>query len=282
MTETETTMMKVAAFQAPLLPFGSMDAIELIADRVTECVTRGVELLVCPEAIVGGLAFESNGDSLDDVALTLTELDDVVRPLHHPSLTTVLGFTERAPAGLLFNSAAILAGGSVVGVYRKVYPGYRTALSAGTELPVFDAGRTRIGIAICNDTWYVEPARVLAERGAAILCVPVFGAHPPDRYARLEPRGRNLLVARAVDTTTTLIAADVAGRRGDRVSAGLTAIVDPDGTVVASAEPYEPGLVVASVDRERRPFDPRGRDGWTNQAVTDAFVAIWRHDQDDP
>ncbi len=48
--------MKVAAYQAPLLPAGSMEALPLIRARVAECERRGVEILCCPEAILGGLA----------------------------------------------------------------------------------------------------------------------------------------------------------------------------------------------------------------------------------
>ena len=47
---------RVAAFQAPLLPAASMDAIGLICARVSQCEAEGIEVLCCPEAILGGLA----------------------------------------------------------------------------------------------------------------------------------------------------------------------------------------------------------------------------------
>ena len=37
--------MKVAAYQAPLLPVGSMEALEFIGDRVEWCETEGVDTL---------------------------------------------------------------------------------------------------------------------------------------------------------------------------------------------------------------------------------------------
>jgi hypothetical protein len=52
--------MKVAAYQAPLLRGGSMEALHLIRDRVKWCEAEGVDILCCPEAVLGGLA--------DDVA----------------------------------------------------------------------------------------------------------------------------------------------------------------------------------------------------------------------
>ena len=48
--------MKVAAYQAPLLPSGSMAAIGLIRTRIAWCEAEGIEILCCPEAILGGLA----------------------------------------------------------------------------------------------------------------------------------------------------------------------------------------------------------------------------------
>ena len=52
--------MKVAAYQAPLLNSGSMDALALIRRRVEQCEADNVAFLCCPEAILGGLADYSN------------------------------------------------------------------------------------------------------------------------------------------------------------------------------------------------------------------------------
>jgi len=41
--------MKVAAYQAPLLHCGSMEAIELIRQQVKRCESEGVAILCCPE-----------------------------------------------------------------------------------------------------------------------------------------------------------------------------------------------------------------------------------------
>ena len=82
-------------------------------------------------------------------------------------------------------------------------------------------------------------------------------------------------MARAVENTVTIVAADIAGRRGDRVAHGFSCIIDPDGAVVARAEPLTPALLIAEVSPQRRPFDPRGWDGTTNPAVTRAFMRLW-------
>jgi hypothetical protein len=50
--------MKVAAYQAPLLPIASprSRAIELIRERVRRCEVDGVSISCRPEAVLGGLA----------------------------------------------------------------------------------------------------------------------------------------------------------------------------------------------------------------------------------
>jgi hypothetical protein len=52
--------MKVAAYQCPLLPSGSMDAIDLIRRQVKVCGSEGIAILCCPEAVLGGLADDAS------------------------------------------------------------------------------------------------------------------------------------------------------------------------------------------------------------------------------
>jgi len=252
---------KVAAYQAPYLRFGSMDAIGLVRERIDECEAMGVEILCCPESVIGGLAHESDGESPSDVALRVDngEFAEAVASLLDTTVTVIVGFTERDSPGRLFSSAAVLQGGSVAGLYRKVYPGYRTTINAGDQLQLFRHAATAFGIIICNDIWYVEPARVLAAAGAALLLVPTNSGHLRMPSRTLRARGQNLAIARAVENSTTVVVADVAGQQAGRVSCGLSSIIDPDGVTLASAQASAEGLVVAEVEPQRRQSrDPRG------------------------
>ena len=268
--------MRVAAYQAPYLPFGSWDAVDLIGSQLIACESAGVELLCCPEAIIGGLAHESAGQSPRDVALTVDELRRLVAPLASSPVASVIGFTERGSDDAVHSSAALLADGDVRTVYRKVYPGYRTVVSAGTDLPVVTLGDTLLGMMVCNDIWYVEPARVLAAKGAALIAVPTNSGHVKvdAPTSRLRSRGETLPVARAVENTVTLVVADIVGEQDGRRALGCSRIVDPDGRVLAQAHPDETALVVADVEARRRPHDPRGWDGHLNPAVSGEFAAL--------
>lgn len=150
-------------------------------------------------------------------------------------------------------------------------------ISAGTELPVIAFRGTTVGIMICNDLWYVEPARILASKGAAVILVPTNSGHlrngPLDD--RLRTRSETLPVARAVDNTVSVVVADITGKRQGRSALGSSRIVDPDGALVCAADPHRAGLIVSTVvDAHSRPFSPRGIDGYTNPAVDREYASI--------
>ena len=170
-----------------------MDAVELIRKRVAWCEAEGVEILCCPEAVLGGLADYAAHPA--DIAIDVEsgQLDAVLTPLASDTVTTILGFTERAGTGELYNSAAVFHRGSVIGVYRKLHPAIRKSIyRAGERIPVFHVGGLTFGIVICNDSNHAEPARIMASQGAAVLFVPTNNGLPPakaDCRRRREERG---------------------------------------------------------------------------------------------
>jgi predicted amidohydrolase len=143
----------------------------------------------------------------------------------------------------------VLASGAIVGVYRKQHPAInRSVYAAGRQLPVFEAGGLRFGIVICYDSNFPNLARSLAERGAAALFVPSNNALPDANGGReLVTESRRVDIATAMANRLWVIRADVAGRRGDLVSYGSSAIVDPSGTVVQSARELSDDMIVAEL-----------------------------------
>jgi hypothetical protein len=89
--------MKVAAYQAPLLPGGSMAALGLIRDRVKWCETAGVGILCCPEAVLGGLADDAECPA--DIAINVEsgQLEPLLAPLASKSVTAIVG-SPKLPA----------------------------------------------------------------------------------------------------------------------------------------------------------------------------------------
>jgi predicted amidohydrolase len=224
-----------------------MEALDLIRERVRWCEREGVEILCCPEAILGGLA----DDAVDPAAIAIStstgQLRTVLTPLASKSVTTIIGFTERDEAGRLFNTAAVIRHEAVVGLYRKRFPAIRRSVyAAGSASPLFTIGPLTFGIMICNDTNHPELASEIAARGATVALVPTNNALPPDR-ADVLARTRAVDVARAAENRLMIVRADVAGRLADRISFGSSAIVAADGRVLQSATPFSEDILVAEI-----------------------------------
>jgi predicted amidohydrolase len=252
--------MRVAAYQAPLLPGGTTsDAIRLIREQVQRCEAEGVEILCCPEAILGGLAdyaprphdiaIAAEGGDRCRAALQGRFLEQLLAPLASARVTTIVGFTEVDGRGHLFNTAAVFHRGSVAGLYRKRHPAIRRSVyEPGGALPVFTIGGLTFGILICRDSTFGAPVRLMAAQGAAALFVPTNNALPPEKGGReLVAEARQCDVTRATENGVWVIRADVAGCADGLVSYGSSAIVDPAGALFASARQLEPDLLVVDL-----------------------------------
>ena len=133
--------MRIAAYQAPLLAAGSMEALGLIRTQVERCEGEGVTILCCPEAILGGLADCSRHPNR--FAIATGRLDSAFALIASDTVTTIIGFTELEDEGRLYNSAEVFQGGSVVGLYRKLYPAINHARLPG---PSFRASAAKAGV----------------------------------------------------------------------------------------------------------------------------------------
>ncbi len=61
------------------------------------------------------------------------------------------------------------------------------------------------------------------------------------------PRAHRAQAERAVENGIHVVAADVAGRCGDHVSWGSSAVTAPDGSLLAAAEPLAEELLVVDL-----------------------------------
>jgi predicted amidohydrolase len=239
--------MKLAAYQAPLLDADVAAAIELVARQVRRCEAEGVAVLCCPEAVLGGLADDAENPAGIAINVENGELRALLAPLASESVTAIVGFTEVAGAGGFYNSAAILAKGEIVGIYRKRHPAIRRSVyTPGDQSPVFIVGALRFGIMICNDSNFPELGADMVARGAEVLFVPSNNALRPER-ADVVAATRAVDSACARANGVAVVRADVAGDMSERISFGSSAIVDASGTVLQVGRPLSSELLVADL-----------------------------------
>ena len=69
-----------------------MDALDLIRARVEWCEANDVEILCCPEAILGGLADDSDRPERFAISVADGQLETALAPLASDRVTTIVGF----------------------------------------------------------------------------------------------------------------------------------------------------------------------------------------------
>lgn len=94
---------------------------------------------------------------------------------------------------ITYNSAVVIGrDGALVGVYRKVQlpvGEVEAGLSPGDVYAPMDLDFGRVGVLICHDTAFDEPARVLTLAGAEILLAPAWGGDMTQIRARALDNG---------------------------------------------------------------------------------------------
>ena len=131
----------------------------------------------------------------------------------------VAGIYERE-GEFLYNTAILLdRGGKLAGKYRKVMlprEEIERGLSPGSQLPVFTTDFGKLGILVCYDVFFAEPAKALAMQGAEVVAMPIWGGNEWLAKAR-SIEGRFYLLASGYDHPTY-----VQDPNGERLSEAKT------------------------------------------------------------
>ena len=228
-------------------------ALRLLADAASE----GAELAVLPELFA---RYGSHADMRaigEPVGGPITvALADAARSL---AIWVLGGSICEIDGGRVFNTSLLFdPSGEIVARYRKIHlydvdlpdqrPIRESALfAAGEELVTHAVGDLRLGLSICYDLRFPELYRGLMVAGASVLAVPsAFQAFTG--RAHWEP----LLRARAIEEQAYVVAAAQWGPWGPPESGhrtfGHSMIVDPWGTVLASAGEEGDAVVLAELD----------------------------------
>lgn len=169
---------------------------------------------------------------------------------------------ERRARGVYHNSAAVIdADGSLLGTYRKMhiphdpnfYEKYYFTPGDAQEdaFPVFDTRHGRIGVMICWDQWFPEPARIMALQDADVLLYPTCIGHAEQDAAVHKDQLQAWLLAQrahALANGTYVAAANRAGQEGTLTFWGRSFIADPFGRITAQAPFNKEHVLVEALD----------------------------------
>lgn len=234
---------------------------------------RGVDLLVLPDATVGGYLLDLVHPGPEAFPPAVEMDGPEVRAVADLAgdMTICFGVAERELADgedVRYNSAVCVQGGRVLGTHRKVHLplGESEAYRAGSSFEPFDTPVGRLGMMIDFDKTFPESSRTLALGGAEILaCLSAWPASVTDRSDRLRnDRQAHLFdlydCARAAENQLYLVSSNQTGVLGGLRFLGQAKVVDPAGEIVAKTW-AKGGLAVATADvagdvaRARRTMD---------------------------
>ena len=214
-------------------------------ERVEKLIQKEeADLLVLPELFNTGYIF-ADKEELKSLAEKIPEGETsrfLLELSRQRKMSLVFGIAEKN-GDKLYNSAVLLTPEGVKGIYRKLhlFDQEKHLFDPGeNELEVFDDGKAKIGMMVCFDWLFPEAARVLALKGAEIIC------HPSNlvlTYAQEAMRIRSL--ENRVFTITCNRTGEES-RAGRKLSfTGRSQITDPRGNILlrASQDRNEVGIV---------------------------------------
>ncbi len=203
-----------------------------------ELFEQGADIVVLPEMTVPW--YSADLDTLEPLAEaldgpTVTEWQ-ALAGLHGGLV--VGGFCERSKSGI-YNTAVIVSSDGVVSHYRKLhlFDVEKHCFTPGDlGLTVVETAYGAIGLCICYDLRFVEVVRVLALRGADLICVPTAWVRGFDRrqYAEGEliPHAQGALVQANLSQVFIACTSQVGSCDGVEFL-GASIVADPYGQVAA-------------------------------------------------
>jgi nitrilase len=239
-----------------------------IAALLEESRNRGSQLLVLPEACLGGyLPSLGGGDETEESRQRRLKALPPALELDGPEIRRVIdmagdtvvtfGFCEK-DGDTRYNAAVTVDGSGILGSYRKVHQplGENLCYAAGESYSAFDTPVGRMGMQICYDKGFPEGARMAAIDGAQIIVS--ISAWPGSRTAAAADLAQDRWrlrfdlydQARALENQVVWVAANQAGEFGSLRFVGNAKVVGPGGEVLA-ATGTGAGVAVADVDVER-------------------------------
>jgi predicted amidohydrolase len=231
------------------------EAVPAAVAAVEEAGRLGARIVCLPETGLPGHRVQAR--HVPDVATDA--LDDAVRMVARAArgagVMTIVGTERPTPAGREIVSVVLGADGTRLGEQAKtqIDPTEEPHYVAGAGRRVFTFAGVTFGIAICHEAFrYPEITRSLVLGGAQVVFVPHFvttgdGSLPTRWCDASNPYNEKALLCRALENTVFVAAADVAGP--DQGS--VTGVIAPDGTLLASLDYGEVGVVAVDIDLDR-------------------------------
>jgi NAD+ synthetase len=211
------------------------------AERVDADLVVTPELSLCgypPEDLLLRPAF---------LAACAAELDRLAASTG--AATLMVGFPEFAD-GKRYNSVALIRDRKVVATYRKWrLPNYTVFdeeryFEPASEPCVFEVAGVRVGVVICEDIWFPEPALIAKEAGAQVIVVPNGSPY----HMRQQALRRQIVGERVREIGLPIVYVNRVGGQDELVFDGASFVVDGRGALAQQLPAWHETLALVEFD----------------------------------
>jgi predicted amidohydrolase len=207
---------------------------------------QGSRLVVLPELSNSGYNFKRFNEAYQYSEIIGSNgifQDYLISVAKSKNIFIVSGINERE-GKKLFNSAILVGPAGIIGKYRKahLFMNEKDIFQRGNSgFPVFDLGDFKIGIQICFDYLFPEPWRIMAQKGADLIC------HPSNLLTENAHRclpGLSLMNRIYIATSNRI------GTEGDLTFSGRSVFTDPSGKMAEMASPDKTEIITFEIDTQ--------------------------------
>ena len=222
--------------------------VERIENYIMEATKFKADLVVFPELVLTGYPPE-------DLLLKNDFIEANNKALKHISLrvkkmVVVIGYVEKVKMNL-YNSAAIIYEGRVIGNYRKmILPNYgvfdeKRYFTEGHEPICFSVNGITIGLTICEDIWDANgPGKKICTEGQADILVNISAS--PYFKGRGKTR-EDMVRERARKYKAHLVYVNLVGGQDELVFDGHSLVVKPDGAIITKGNSFKEEMIYADL-----------------------------------
>jgi predicted amidohydrolase len=235
--------MKIALYQGPGRITDITGAYALMAAKAAEAKEAGADLLLLPEMYLSGYNIgPGNARRLAITEAGLLPARDIART---HGIALVFGYPELVGDTVANAAVLISPDGEILLNYRKshLFGDLDRAMfkHVGGNFGLATLNGFKIGLLICYDIEFPEPARLVALAGADILLIPTAQMEPYEQVAKY------VIPARAYENQLYVAYANHSGSDDGLNYIGLSSICGPDGAILAAAGRGEE-LIYATCD----------------------------------
>jgi omega-amidase len=210
---------------------------------------KGCQLLLLPEMWSCGFDY----GRLKELAETTPGILSHIQEWSRRYGMVIVGSLPEIEEGRIYNTNYVVdADGTVRGAYRKTHlftlHGEHHHFAPGNQPLVSESRAGRLGVITCYDLRFPELARRLALDGAEILCVSAQWPLPRIEHWSL------LLRCRAVENQMFVLGCNGCGSEGNLRYGGASAIVSPQGALLAQGNGGESRLLAQLDSQEMEAF----------------------------